>query len=175
MSDYGSTAGVAVYVKHMTNSSGAFDTTTKPTLADVDTILGEICAQLNGWLAAADYGVPVTSARATPILDRYANLGAAGMCELTMRSAGYSKDDQNKRENKFMDEFYKAEAFINSGALLGLGVTTIATAPALHQFRVGGRNAGHQAARPIFRRTMFGNDPAAENDGNKEASYSSDI
>jgi hypothetical protein len=40
---------------------------------------------------------------------------------------------------------------------------------------IGGRNAGGQAARPIFRRTMFNNDPAAENNGNKEAPYSSEI
>jgi hypothetical protein len=175
MSDYGSTTNVAAYVKHMTNSSGVFDTTTKPTLADVTIFLDEVCAQLNGWLANCDYPVPVTNANAKLILDRYANLGAAGLCELTMRSAGYSKEDQNKRENKFLDEFYKAEAFICGGALLGLGVQTIAAGPELRGFMIGGRNAGGQAARPIFRRTMFNNDPAAENNGNKEAPYSSEI
>src|SRR5262245_60712378 len=124
MSDYGSTDGVAAYVAHMTNSVGQFDATTRPTLAQVTTFLGEVSAQLNGWLASAGYVIPVTNSAAKQVLDRYANIGAAGLCELTQRSAGYSKDNQNKRENKFLSEFYAAENYIKGGALNNLGAAT---------------------------------------------------
>ncbi len=174
MSDYGSASGVAKYVRHMTNA-GAFDGTTKPTSTQIGEILDECSAMLNGWLANYAYNVPVTALRAVAVMNRYANIGAAGFAELSQRSGGYSETDENRRENKFLAEFYKAEAFIASGALLGLGETTTEAQPELHGFMVGGRTSGGQAVRPIFRRTMFNNDPAAENNGVKEADYASEV
>lgn len=161
MSDYGSLTGVAAYVVHMTKA-GTFDATTAPTDTQVNTFLAELCAQLNGWLASAGYVVPVTAVLATPILDRYANIGAAGLCELTMRSAGYDKSNQNRRENKFLDEFYKAEAFIRSGTLNSLGAATANLPSGLFGLAFGGRTSGEQPLRPIFGRTSFGNVPTAE-------------
>lgn len=161
MSDYGSLLGTAAYVIHMTKG-GTFDGTTAPTDTQVDAFLTELCAQLNGWLASAGYVVPVTSALATPILDRYANIGAAGLCELTMRSAGYDKDNQNRRENKFLAEFYKAEPFIASGTLRSLGAVTNQLPSGLFGFAFGGRTSGGQPLRPTFGRTSFGNNPTAE-------------
>lgn len=172
MSDYGTAAGIAKYVKHMTNA-GSFDTTTKPTLVQVTEMLDESCAILNGWLAQAGYAVPVTATRAAAALSRYANLGGAGLAELAQRSAGYSETDQNRRENKFLAEFDKAEAFIKSGALAGLGATTEDDPPALSGFSSGGATIGGQRLRPIFSRTMFGNDPTAER-GSKEPDYTGD-
>lgn len=169
MSDYGTAAGVAKYVRHMTNA-GVFDGTTKPTLTEVGEMLDESCAILNGWLAMYDYAVPVVSVRALAAMSRYANLGAAGLAELAQRSAGYSETDQNRRENKFLAEFYKAEAFIASGALIGLGETPIGAPDPLEGFRVGGMTTGGQALKPIFSRTMFGNNPTVENRG-KEPDY----
>jgi hypothetical protein len=169
MSDYGTAAGVAKYVRHMTNA-GAFDTTTKPTLAQVTEMLDESCALLNGWLAQYNYGVPVVASRAVAILSRYANLGAAGLAELSQRSAGYSETDENRRENKFLAEFYKAEQFIADGTLDGLGVPTTAPPSALSGFNVGGLTTGGQGLRPIFSRTMFGNNPTAER-GPREDDY----
>lgn len=169
MSDYGSAAGVAKYVRHMT-AAGSFATTTKPTLVEVTEMLDESCAILNGWLAEAGYVVPVVTARAAAALSRYANLGAAGLAELSQRSAGYSETDQNRRENKFLAEFAKAEAFIASGALGGLGAPVVDTPPALSGFSAGGLTVGGQRLKPIFRRTSFGNDPTAES-GNDEPDY----
>ena len=162
MSDYGSLAGVAAYVVHMTNSSGAFDATTKPTDAQVTIFLTELCAQLNGWLASAGYVTPVTGPNAKLILDRYANVGAAGLCELTQRSGGYSKDNQNKRENKFLDEFYKAEAFIRSGTLNSLDAVTSQLPSGLFGLKFGGRTSTNQPLRPTFGRESFGNNPTSE-------------
>jgi hypothetical protein len=172
MSDYGSLTGAAAYVIHMTNSSGAFDSTTKPTDTQVTVFLTELCAQLNGWLASAGYVVPVTGTNAKLILDRYANIGAAGLCELTQRSGGYSKDNQNKRENKFLDEFYKADAFIKSGTLNNLDATTQQLPGGLFGLKFGGRTSTNQALRPTFGRTSFGNNPVSESpDQNGEPGY----
>ncbi len=161
MSDYGSLLGTAAYVIHMTKG-GTFDGTTAPTDTQVNTFLTQLSNQLNSWLASAGYVVPVTGPLAKAVLDGYADMGAAGRCELTMRSAGYDKDNQNRRENKFLNEFDKAEAFIRSGALNSLDATTKQLPSGLFGFAFGGRTSGGQALRPIFGRTSFGNRPTAE-------------
>lgn len=174
MSDYGSASGVAKYVAHMT-VAGSFTTGTKPTLVQVTEMLDESCAVLNGWLSQYNYTVPVTATRAAAALSRYANLGAAGLAELAQRSAGYSEMDQNRRENKFLAEFAKAEKFIASGALDGLGITPSDTPRPLAGFAVGGVTAGGRRLRPMFRRTSFSNVPDAESPPNREPDYTGDI
>lgn len=174
MADYGSVAGVAAFVKHMTNAAGTFDTTTEPTLVEVEAFLDQACDTLNGYLARNRYVIPVTAARAVDVLARYANLGAAAFCELSQRSAGYS-DDENRRENKFLTLFERAESYIASGALqaLGAAVQTDGVPPPLSGFRVGGATRTGQRLRPIFTRTGFGNDPTAER-GDTEPGYTGD-
>lgn len=169
MATYGTAAGVAAYTAHMTNVSGAFDTTTNPTLAQVEEFLVQMSARLTGWLAHASYVVPVNQADAKAILDNYANMGAAGLCELTQRSAG-ATDDVNQRENKFLREFAKAEAFINGSALGALGVSQVRAQGPLFGLSSGGRTGTGQPLKPIFTRTSFGNNPTAET-GSPEPGY----
>lgn len=172
---YGSVAGVAAYVHHMTNSGGTFDVTTEPSLAEVEAFLDQASDILNGYLARNRYVIPVTQADAVKVLARYANLGAAGLCELSQRSAGYNAEDENARENKFLKMFEAAEAYIASGALAALGATVQrdGVPPPLAGLRFGGATLGGQALRPIFSRTMFGNNPTAER-GTKEPDYTGD-
>jgi hypothetical protein len=144
VSTYGTPAGVAAYVTYMTNTAGSFDDAggREVSLATVNSLLGSVSAQLTGWLAGAGYVTPVTQADAKAVLDRYANLGAAGYCELGQRVAGTS-DDENARESKFLAEFAKAEAWINGRALAALGVPQAAIgASALHQPAIGAITAG---------------------------------
>jgi hypothetical protein len=161
---YGSVAGVAAYTKHLTDD-GAFTALTEPTLVEVEAFLDQTSDTLNGWLARAGYGIPVTQVDAVKVLARYANLGAAGLAELSMRGAGYNADDDNRRENKFLALFKEAENYISSGALALLGAAqTGSDAPGpLSGFRIGGTTRSGGALQPIFTRTGFGNDPTAEN------------
>lgn len=169
---YGSVAGVAAYTRRLTNSASTFDTSTRPTLAEVEAFLDQCSDTLNGWLASAGYVIPVTQADAVRVLARYANLGAAGHAELSQRAGGYDADDENRRENKFLDMFQMAEAYIQSGALSALGATIVAgSLPSpVSGLRVGGSTRTGQALRPIFTRTSFSNDPTAES-GAKEPGY----
>ncbi len=174
MSDYGSVAGTAKYVRHLTND-GEFDDDTRPTLDDVEEMLDESSAILNGWLSQNNYTVPVTAERALAALSRYANLGAAGLAELAQRSAGYSETDQNRRENKFLAEFYKAEKFIAGGGLDGLGISPGTIPTPLAGFSIGGRTRGGLALRPMFTRRSFGNDPTSESPPTAEPDYTGDV
>lgn len=120
---YGSLAGVAAYVAHITSPGGSFDATTTPTYTQVQAFLTRLSARVDGWLAACGYATPVTATRAAAALGEYVNLGAAGMAELAQRVGGYSADDESRRENRLLKEFGEVEAFIKSGALRRLGAT----------------------------------------------------
>jgi len=170
---YGSVVGVAAYVKRLANNASTFDTTTRPTITEVEAFLDQSSDTLNGWLARSGYVIPVTQADAVNVLSRYANLGAAGHVELSQRAGGYDAEDENRRENKFLDLFKLAEAYIESGALSALGAATVSGSlpPPVSGLRVGGGTRSGQALRPMFRRTSFGHDPAAESSGPREPDY----
>lgn len=149
MATYGSVAGAAAFVGHLTNAAGTFDnlgppTGTAPTLDQVETFLDQVSAQLTGWLAAAGYAVPVVQSDAKSALDGYANVGAAGLAELSQRVAGTS-DDENRRENRLLAEFRRAEDWIKSGALAGLGVGRLVVGPAARQAASGALTTGTAA------------------------------
>ena len=158
---YGTVAEVEAYVAHLIESGSTFSATTRPTLAQVEQFIERRSAVLNGCLAENGYTVPVpvSAAQARLVLDYYAVMGAAGDCELTMRSAGYNAEDGNRRENKFLDEFNKACAYIASGAFAALGAPTTGPSSAINGLYIGGRTRTGQRLRPIFGRTALGVDP----------------
>lgn len=159
---YGSTTGVQAFIRYM-----ALDTANNPTTAQITTFLANRSAILNGWIADAGYTTPVTTpAVAVALLDHYANYGAAGDAELTQRNSGYSATAANNRENKFLEEFYRAKDYIKSGALGALGVPGPAAVSGPYTgLGYSGKTRGGQPLQPIFRRTSFGNDPTAETGG----------
>lgn len=161
MSDYGTIAEVAAYVRRLANSAGTFDATTKPTQAEVEVFLTRRSNILNAWLAAAGYTIPVTDAQAKSVLDYYAVVGAACDVERTQRTAGASEED-NARADQFCAEFAKAAALIADGGLAALGATQTGASKALAGLYVGGKTSTGQRLQPIFTRTSFGNEPTRE-------------
>lgn len=140
-------------------------TPTGPTLTEVERFLDQASNHLNGWLAAAGYVIPVTNPRAREVLDRFAEWGGAGFAELSQRAGGYNANDENRRENKFLDDFFtQAPIYIKSGALAMLGAATQANTapPPLSGFRVGGTTRSGAGVRPMFSRRSFGWNPTAE-------------
>lgn len=169
---YGSVAGVEAYVRHI--AGAAFSASTKPTSTEVQAFLDQRSAILDGWLAQQGYAVPVTQPAALLVLANFANAGAACDAELTQRPAGYSADDQNRRENKFCAQFMAAQKYIESGALAALGVPTTGAPGPLAGLSVGGVTSGGARLRPVFKRTSLGNNPAAESPPGREPDYSGD-
>lgn len=170
---YGTVAGVAAYTRHRANAASTFDTATRPTLLEVEAFLDQCSDVLNGWLHRSGYVIPATNATAVSVLARYAQLGAAGHVELSLRPGGYDAEDENRRENKFLDLFAQAESYIESGALAAMGAVIVPDSlpSPVSGLRVGGVTVGGMALRPMFRRTSFGHDPAAESSGPKESDY----
>lgn len=146
---YGSEAGVEALTRHI-----EYGAPNHPTADDLARWLTARAGQLTGWLAAAGYVTPVTLAAAKAVLDRFADYGAAADAEAAQRTAGYSDDDEDRREIYFASEFRRAEAWIASGALAAMGVplTTDPNSPrALRGGAVGQLTAG-TAADPRLQR-----------------------
>lgn len=169
MSDYGTIAEVAAYVRRLANSAGTFDATTRPTQADVELFLTRRSNMLNAWLATAGYTIPVTDAQAKSVLDHYAAVGAACDVERTQRTAGASEED-NARADQFCKEFSEAKTIIASGGLAALGATLAGASATLAGLYVGGKTRTGQRLRPIFTRASFGNEPTRES-GEKEPGW----
>jgi hypothetical protein len=167
---YGSVAGVEALVRHIAGAGG-FTIATKPTLAEVESFIDQRSAILNAWLGVAGYTIPASNAQAQLILAHYAQMGAACDVELTQRSAGYSDNDQNRRENKFCAEFMRAQKLIGEGNLPG---APSAPGGPLAGLSVGGVTRGGIRLQPLFRRTSFGNDPAKESPLVDEPDYTED-
>lgn len=136
MAMYGTAEDVAAYVKHMT-TNGEFGRVNNPSEADITTWLTRRSAILNGWIAAAGYVLPIINTDALEVLTHYAVFGAAGDAELSLKSGGNDDDDENARENKFLAEFNRAKAWIESGALQALGVPLTPSAAPVNVARVG--------------------------------------
>lgn len=161
---YGTAADVAAYVQHATNN-GSFDTTTAPTLAQVESFINQRSAMLNACLAVEGYAVPISAAtapQAYAILVHYVANGAAGDVELSQRSAGYDAEDTNRRENKFLAVFDAGCQFVKSAAFAALAAAQSGPSQGIAGLYVGGRTSTGQRLRPVFTRTTAGNDPTDE-------------
>lgn len=149
MADYGGVNGVLALVAHV-----QLDQPNNPTTNQVNDWLIQHSALLDGWLAAAGYTTPVTHVKAKLILDHYANAGTAGMVELAQRVGGTSSEDDDKRENRFLSEFEKAKAYIESEAFRQLGAehSDAAEAPSALSFvpaTYGAAALADEFARPL--------------------------
>ncbi len=68
---YSTVAAVEAEERTYTNDAGAFDTTTFPTLATVETFMDELSVILDVQLANEGFSVPVTDARAVLACNRF--------------------------------------------------------------------------------------------------------
>lgn len=147
--DYGSLAGTKAYIKHMT-----LDAQNNPTTEDVNNFLLQQSAKVTAWLVQYGYAIPIVLPTAKPILDNFVNLGAAGLAELTQRSAGYDPDSDDARERTFLAEFERVEEFIKSGTLAAMGVPQVvagalaAAQPAIGVIKAGTTNDTSRSGFP---------------------------
>lgn len=120
MANYGTVAKALALCPHITP-----DQTDNPTTSDIQHWLDARSAMLDGWIAAAGFVTPITHPIAKPALDRFAEYGCASDMESSQRNAGYSSDDEDRREVWLETEFAKAEDWINSGILRGFDIPMI--------------------------------------------------
>ena len=161
---YGSVSSVAAFTRHLLDGQSGFNSTTRPTLAEVEAMIDRASAALNLALAGAGLAVPVTQPDARLACDEWVIARVAGMVELTRQAQGWSGDEAGGRAGGFLGLHAPAREFAQANARafkrLGCAVSDEAaqglaftgeTAPADRPDR-----ADPSLASPRFRRDLFG-------------------
>ena len=86
---YGSVAEVLAYTRHLLDDESSFNTTTRPTLTEVEKFIDRASGALNVALRGCGLTVPITNSTAKLPCDDWVVNQAAGYVELTQRGAGF--------------------------------------------------------------------------------------
>lgn len=150
-------------------SSGAFSTSTQPTLAEVEQWLTEGYRLINVHLMAYGYDADQTDADVKGALQRFNVLYAAAMVEYSQASAGFTEGSSG-RGDMFMRQFEDGlPKLVNSVGFSRLGATK--SEELSGHLSVGGRSISDKRTIEtdsdhvpyLFRRGQFDNKGAAGN------------
>ena len=124
---YSSIAGIVASTRHMLDGQTSFNSTTVPTLTEVEGFVDEASAHLNTALAGAGFTVPVTNSTAVQALNSWVRWRSVEYVELTQQRGGFAGD-----ETTGMVGLHESAAkFVLNGALgwkyLGAAVTVAAS------------------------------------------------
>ncbi|MCZ7544649.1 MAG: hypothetical protein M5R40_14510 [Anaerolineae bacterium] len=157
---YGSTAAVLAFTRHLLDGQSTFNSTTRPTLSEVEAFIDRASATLNLALAGVGLATPVTQPDARLACDEWVIARVVGLVELTRQAQGWSGeagDRASDRASGFIGLHGPARAFAQANALafkrLGCAVAD-ATAQGL-TFTGEADPADPEAAQPRFHRDMF--------------------
>ena len=156
---YGSAAGVAVLVPRYANTSGAFDGTTRPTLAQVEAEIDMVSALVNSMLATNGFSVPVTQADVLLALGYFVNMETAAIVEGINGSGRFgptTKSDGGKGRFALLVDDVKEFIEANAIGWERMGATRPYSATAGLGFME--TDAAGNDVFPIFQRNAFGNE-----------------
>lgn len=155
---YASTGEVAALVPRWANTSGVFDSTTRPQLSHVQTWLGQISAMVDSMLAQQGFTIPVTNATVKAALDLFVAEEVAALAEGVNNAGRFGPTAKQKggasRYKIIMDD---VAAFIEANAYgFTLAGAAVSATPGSQIGYRGTDNSGNDVA-PIFQREAFGN------------------
>ena len=110
----------------MYTASGSFSASTRPTAAQVETLIDQVSGLLNALLAEAGFSIPVSQADAKLALDLFVAEEVADLCEAVNRSGRFYMGEKELRSRgRFRVIMADAKAFIEEHAegLEQLGAT----------------------------------------------------
>ena len=121
---YGSTAEVLAFSRYLLAGQSNFNSTTRPTITEVEKFIDRASGALNVALAKAGLGVPVTNTTAKLLLDEWVVTKTVEHVELTQRGTGFS-DGEGSRYIGFRNLHKAADEFVTTNAmgLKRIGVT----------------------------------------------------
>lgn len=156
---YGSDAEVAALVPRYT-TGGAFTSSTRPTLTQVEKFLDRVSSVLNVLLAEEGFVIPVTQADCKLALDDFAVAQASELAHAANGAGPYAPGNEEMRHGRSAFQIILREAaeFINKHAdgfeLLGATRTRSLTSGLACRTQDDAGNDLH----PMFSREQFGNE-----------------
>lgn len=121
---YSSTGEVKAFTAHLLDGQSNFNSTTRPTLTQVEKFIDRASAVLNLALNVSGLKTPITNSTAKLVCDDWTTQRATEYVELTQRGVGYS-DAEGSRTAYFSNLTKSAMAFVDEYrlGLIHLGVT----------------------------------------------------
>lgn len=113
---YSSVIEVRALTRHLLGGQSTFNSTTRPTLTDVQTFLTRAGGLLNIALAGRGFSVPITNSTAKLACDDWVTAQAVEYVELTQRGTGYS-DAEGSRTRVFAGLHRRASDFAKENEL----------------------------------------------------------
>jgi hypothetical protein len=164
------TCHVYSHVFSLVKPASAFDTTTCPSLSDVEQWVTTGCAVITTHLAGLGYGVPSSGTAIYEMLGQANALWAAALAEDSRISARISTDERT-RGDRFLRQFDKLMERVAGMDLsrAGLSQTSVAFAGGISKASKDGYNSDTDRVPPRFVRGQFRN-PEAGNDSDSSAS-----
>jgi hypothetical protein len=123
---YSSTAEVTAFTRHLLGGQTAYNSTTTPTVTEIEKFIDRASANLNMALAQVGFHVPLNSTNANStaklVCDDWVTQRATEYTELTQRGAGFN-ESEDSRAGFFMNLTKSARTFAeeNRMGLLRLG------------------------------------------------------
>lgn len=149
---YGSTAGVAALTPRYANSSGLFDTTTRPTLLTVEAQIDEISGLANVILSQVGLTVPIAQADAKLALDIFVNEEVAAIVEGINGSGRFGPTTKEPGRSRFRIIMDDLQSFVSQQAQ---GFENLGVPSSKQTVSIGFSAADYN---PLFTRDQFGND-----------------
>jgi hypothetical protein len=166
---YSSVTEVTAFTRHLLDGSLSYNSTTRPTVSEVEKFIDRASGVLNAAVATAGLKTPITNSTAKLACDDWVTARATEYVELTQRGTGFSEEEGNRLG--FKNLFKNATQFVTElrGGFIQFGVTqtqAISTGLAFTGMDAQGQRDDPQDStleQPVFARRMF-DDPTATGD-----------
>lgn len=163
---FGDADEVAAYCRWLLGGAPAFDTSTKPTLAQVESMMDNVSGQINIAIRACGFTPSDVYANSTAKLaiDGWVNAAIAERVELTYPGTGFN-DGQNTRTAGFRNLYKQANEFIedickglkHSGIAVNKASSNGLAFTALNKRSERSDPTDTSREQPMFRRRLFDN------------------
>lgn len=153
---YGSASDVAALTPRFCNASGAYDTTTRPTLAQVEHWIDGVSSTLNLLLAEQGFEIPLSQADCVLTLSQFAAIEVADLCNYA-NSAGRFFQNETYTTGPFQAIQKEAASFIEEHAAGFAALGEDWSAGGLNGLDACTTDDAGDAIEPMFARKQFGN------------------
>ena len=151
---YGTASGVAAYVKRYTGTGGVFDSSSTPTLSQVETWINQISSQINVLLASNSFNIPITQTDSVLLITQFVESEVAELVK-AMNNMGRLVNSRERRSSVrvIMDE---VSQFIDENrvgfAQLGASQKT----SGMREILTRSTDDNGNTIQPLFQRSQFG-------------------
>lgn len=155
---YGTAVGVAAYVPRYANNSANFDnSTTRPSLVQVETFIDQISSLVNSILASNGFKIPVEQEDAKGAITIFVQEEVAAIAEGINGSGRFGPTTKGPGQSRFKLIMDDIEAFITQNADGFENMGAVRDQPSGVEILTRGFDGAGKETFPIFQRNGFGN------------------